>query len=146
MATKPLQPSFPAAPALAMLSAVALGLALAAAWLVPWACGTGARDARVAVWTAAAVVWATGLLGLAPVILAGPHGVMPTVRAYFLGAASRFVLSLTAAAGAVKLGGLPAKPLMVTLLALYLPLLFVETALVARYLWRKDALANSAGA
>lgn len=77
-------------------------------------------------------------LGLLPVILLGHLGVMATVYSYFIGAAIRVVLCLSAGVAAVVVGKLPAATVGLTLIAMYLPLLFVEVGFVARFLWMKD--------
>src|SRR5690606_7741015 len=84
--------------------------------------------AAAAVHFAALAVWLSGLLGLAPVGMLSPAGLMPTVYGYFMGAAVRVLIVLGATAWAIALAKLPALPWVVTLFAMYLPLLFLEVS------------------
>ena len=113
------------------------------AWAIPAICGREG-GALAGVSAMAGVVTFSLVLSILPVGVLGRLGVMPTVYAYFLGAAARFVICLAAGFLLVKAQGLPAVPVMLTLAIMYLPLLFIESALVGRYLWKKDALGKPA--
>ena len=118
------------------LTAVALAAGAVAALIArAW---TGAVDAAHAAVFSAVVTWAAAILGLIPVAKAGPQGVDATVRAYFIGMAGRLLLCLGAGAVGVYILALRADALLLSLAATYLPLLFVEAALVGRYVWLKD--------
>ena len=124
-------PLLPAALALAGASLLGLsGLYLAAAWLA-------SPDAGRAVLLTGGVVSLAALLGLGPVALLGPAGVMPTAAGHFAGAVVRFIAGLAALVLGLGQLHLPAAGLVLGL-TIYLPLLLIETALVGRYLWRKD--------
>ena len=84
------------------------------------------------------ICWVTGLLGLLPVALAGSRTVLSTVRAYFTGAVLRVLLSLLAVLLFVKGMGLPPAPVVVTLMVIYLPMLYLETFIVVRYIKGND--------
>lgn len=136
--TKPALHTFPLAKALLVL----LGVALAAGVLAVLIVGMidNSRTAMNAALVMAGVSWAACVLGILPVALLGPLGVMPTIFSYFGGAVVRVVLSLIAAVIAVQGARLPALPVAVALMTMYLPLLFVEAGLVGKYLWSKDFL------
>jgi hypothetical protein len=89
------------------------------------------------------VAWLISLIGLLPVVLLGPLGVMQTVWGYFLGSALRVMLGLAGWYLVSTSQQLPADMTGLALVAAYLPLLFVEVGFVARYLWDKDAAARS---
>ena len=84
------------------------------------------------------IAWLAGLLGLLPVALAGSRTVLSTVRAYFTGAMIRVLLSLLAVLMFVKGMGLPPAPVVVTLMVIYLPMLYLETFMVVRYIKGND--------
>lgn len=128
---------FPARLTLACLTPAAVAAGLLAGLVLPMIYG---RDPLVgqAVLVMSAAAWASAMLGVLPVALLGPHGVMPTVYGYFIGAALRIVLSLAAGVVAVRVLALPMEPVALTLVGVYLPLLFIEAGIVGRYLWQKD--------
>lgn len=138
MATISLQPAFPLSGAVAALSGAAV-VAGAGAWVgVPIVLGASARPVILPV---ATLAWVTAVLAVVPVALLGRLGVMATVYAYFLGAAARVALCLGGGAVMVRAFDWSALPAAVTLMIVYLPLLFIEAGLVGRYLWTKDSLA-----
>ncbi len=92
----------------------------------------------------AVAAWLGALLGLAPVVVAMPTGMMPMVYGYFLGAGLRVGLGLLAVVVGVKVLAMPAGPVAVTLLAVYLPLLWIESSLIGRQLWRRSGPAGGA--
>lgn len=128
-----------------MLAALGALLATAAvlygvlAWAIPAVYGRES-GAPAGVGAMAGVVTFSLVLSVLPVGVLGRLGVMPTVYAYFLGAAARFVICIAGGFLLVKAQGLPAAPVMLTLAIMYVPLLFIESALVGRYLWKKDSL------
>lgn len=91
------------------------------------------------------IAWAISIVGLLPVILLGPMGVLPTVWGYFIGAGLRVVLGLTGWYLVQMLTSLPADMTGLALVAAYVPLLFVEVGFVAYYLWHKDLAATGQG-
>lgn len=86
----------------------------------------------------ATVVWCSGLIGAIPLATGKPRSVLAIVRAYFVGAAARILICLVALAVMRKMFDLPAAALVVTLMLLYLPMLFVETRIVVRYIKTTD--------
>ncbi len=136
------QPGFPMWSAVVLLTGVA-GVVYAASWAIVTYWFSDVHGAQPAVSVMAAVVWASSLLGVLPVVVLGPRGVLPTVVGYFVGAGIRIVLCLAAAVIAAKGYGLPLAVTMVSMVAMYQPLLFVETACVGVYLRRKDRLPKS---
>jgi hypothetical protein len=145
LTTRQPQPAFPLLKTLITLSGVALVLFGLCAWAIPAVFGHPPR-ALAGVTAMAAVVAFSLLLSVLPVGLLGSWGVMATVYGYFFGAAARFVICIVAGFVLVKVQGLPAAPVMVTMPVMYLPLMFIETGLVGRYLWKKDSLPKGADA
>jgi hypothetical protein len=124
--------------ALAALSGVAAATAVVALPTVPALFGHPA-GAPAAVLASVAASWLAALIGIVPLAVRGPAGVMPAIWGYFLGAAVRMVLCVAAAGAFIKLARWPAGPVAVTLVGSYLLLLLVETKIAARYLLAKDA-------
>jgi len=83
--------------------------------------------------------WVALLVGLAPIAWMGPRGVMPAITGYFIGMGARLVVCAAAAIVGIFLLDYPINPLLLTIAGIYIPLMFVEAALVGRYLWRLDA-------
>ena len=111
-------------------------------WVIPIFFKRGVECHRAIAW-AALVVWASSLVGIVPVALLHRRGLLPTVHGYFLGAAIRVVVCILATVIAVRSDRVPAGPWVTTLLGMYLPLLFLEVALVGRSIWDRPAdLAN----
>lgn len=102
------------------------------------AAGRPVEGAQVAVVTMVGVVWVSTLLSLVPVAAVWRRGVVAAVSGYFVGAAMRFAMCLVAAVLAVKVWAMPAAIVMITLAAAYLPLLFLEVAILTKQLWRLD--------
>ncbi len=90
------------------------------------------------VWTVAAIVWLSSLIGVAPVAWFGPRGVMATLYAYFGGAAVRIVLCLAAVVLLIKIGAMPAGAVVMTLMVLYLALLAIEVWQVLHFIRTND--------
>jgi len=137
------QPAFPLARTVGLLAATA-ALASLATWLILplFFAGVVTLDQTLAL--CASVVFVSSILGVLPVAMLGPLGVMATVTGYFIGAAVRGLMCLAAVVVAVRGLRFEPGPVAVCLVVLYLPLLFVEAALVARYLWHKDLLPRPA--
>lgn len=135
---------FPTAKALAALTFAGLLVAAVILWAV-----SQLRPGDTQAINASAIMCVVGILaawvGVSPVIVAGPWGVMPTIFAYFIGTALRVALCLAAAMMAVGVFKMDDMIVGVTLVALYLPLLFIEAGIVARYLWMKDFLNRNSG-
>lgn len=137
------QPGFPILPATAALWGLAAVL-LALAWsVVTTTTPLDPLGSIAVVGPVVLLVVVSATLGLLPIYLLGPLGVMPTIYAYFGGAAVRFALSLLGLVWMVKALSLPAGIAAVVMVAAYLPLLAVESALAGRYLWLKDSLPPS---
>ena len=136
------QPGFPLWSSAVLLTAVAV-MVYAASWTIVAHWFAQVQGAQAAVSTMSAVVWVSSLLGVLPVAILGRRGVFPTVVGYFVGAGIRIVLCLAAAVIAAKGYGLPLAMTMISMVVMYQPLLFVETACVGRYLCRKDHLPKS---
>ncbi|MCC7193708.1 MAG: hypothetical protein IT444_13110 [Phycisphaeraceae bacterium] len=144
MNSRPRQPAFPLLQAIGLLTLVAAVVGLICLWAVP-AAFNHPDGAQRGVMLMAVIAWFSLILSILPVGMLGPLGVMPTVYGYFLGGAARVVICLIMGVVLVKAALLPVGPVMVTLAAMYLPLLFVEAALVGLYLWKKDFLGNENG-
>lgn len=137
------EPRFPLVQAVAALTAVCAACAAVGLWWVSMHGYGGAEGSRGFVALGVGVAWASSIAAVLPVAWLGPRGVMPTAVAYFTGAAFRFLVCLgfcgwfwaemPAAAGWAIAGVMGA----------YLPTLFVEAAIVGRYLWKKDSLAGA---
>jgi hypothetical protein len=110
-----------------------------AVWAV-YSLGLGRPAVAPMIVATAAGVFALSLLGLLPVVLLGPRGVMPTVAGYFVGMFIRLPAALGAYLWVELAGTIPADPVLHTLAPTYVLLLFVEVAFVGRYLWAKDDL------
>lgn len=138
MADRPAHCTFRFATAAAVLTLASALLLAAAWWLIADFGGAGGGGRRAVVW-AALVVWASSLAGIVPVALLHRSGLLPTVHGYFLGAAIRVCVCILATVIAVRSGRVPAGPWVTTLLGMYIPLLFVEVALVGRSIWDRSA-------
>ena len=90
--TSTTQPArFPALWTMASLTLATAAAALVARPLVALLVGEGPQ-VTPAILTMSGLAWAIGIVGLMPVILLGPLGVMGTVWGYFMGSALRVVL------------------------------------------------------
>jgi hypothetical protein len=85
------------------------------------------------------------MLALAPVALVASGGVMAIVRAYFIGAAVRLVISLSGCLMMVHLFPSSMRAVLLTVVGMYVALLMVEAALVASHLWHLPSAASQAG-
>ncbi len=84
------------------------------------------------------IVWLAAMLSLVPLFILAPRGVMPTVTGYFIGSGIRLVLCLGAAVYLCMFRDQPAIPTGLSMVTVYVPLLFVESGLVGRYLMQLD--------
>ncbi len=134
------QPRFPLLTAALCLTATAAAACVAAFGLLRFGMAHDHATALNAVYLAGVVAWGSAVVGLLPVAALGPLGVMPTVWAYFAGAALRLAACLGVYMLVATQGNTPTVPLAVALAMVYVPLLFVEAAIVGRYLWAKDFL------
>ena len=101
MPNRPARTHFRFATAAALLT-VASALLLAAAWLlIPNLIGDQ-DGSGCAVVLAALTVWVSALIGIVPVALLQPRGLMPAVHGYFIGAAIRVVVCILATVLAVR--------------------------------------------
>lgn len=131
---------FPLLPCVAALTCAAVVVWLGARPVVGFLAQPDARlSDTVLIMTL--IAWLTSIVGLLPVLLLGPLGVLPTVWGYFAGAGLRVVLCLISWYYAVSVFGLPSDSTGLALVAAYVPLLFVEVGFVAHYLWQKDLAA-----
>ena len=137
MNSRDVEHPFPTLRAVLILTGVATACGAAAVAICVTRFDDGAAAAKVAAVTSA-VVWFLALLALAPVAILGPSGVMRTVGAYFTGMFLRFTGSLGGYLVVLMLTNLPADPVLYALAGTYLPLLFVEAAIVGRFLWQMD--------
>ena len=133
------QPGFPLALSAVCLTATA-AVCFAVAWGVIATLYGDIPEATTTVYLIGVVVWSASILGVIPVALLGKQGVMATVGGYFTGMFIRLALCLGLCMAVVSRDLLPVGPMAVVLAMMYVPLLFVETALVGRYLWAKDFL------
>ncbi len=85
------------------------------------------------------LVWLAAMVGLGLTAMLWPLGLMPAVYGAFIGAGCRLILSIMAGVLLVLGLGLPARGVLLTLVAVYLPMLFVETLLVGRAMWKLDS-------
>lgn len=131
------QSAFPLRSSVFYLTALAAAITCILYFVVLAALEPSGDGAEAVLWTGI-ICWLAGLLGLLPVALAGSRAVMTIVRAYFTGAAIRMLLSLLAVLLFVKWMKFPTGPVVVTLLAVYLPMLYLETYLVVRHV-KEDA-------
>ena len=135
--TDPNDQAFPMIKILSLLSALALGLGAALMLIVPTLMDDPQR-ARLGVGLMAAVVWLSSLVSVLPVGRAYRLGPIPLIKAYFTGAAVRIIICLLALVAAIKMMDLHPVPVTVTLLIMYLPLLFAETYFVVAHLKKCD--------
>jgi len=125
MSDAPLQLSFPLARTATLLTACALA-AGASAWLaVP---GQG-----LAIAATIGFVWLVSLMSLIFVASYAQRGARAIALAHFTATGGRVLLCLLAGAVGVVRLGLPAKPVLLSLAAIYFPLLMIESICVARH-------------
>jgi len=97
---------------------------------------------KSAILFAGIVSWGAALIGLLPVAMVGLGSAEATVRAYFVGMGGRWLFcALGGLFGALVLD-LSVEPMLLGLVGFYVPLLFVEAALVGRCLWLQDSLST----
>jgi len=129
--------SFPIGKTAVFLTTVAVGSWAVLAGPIGSIYGGGA-DVHEAVRLGVMLAWVSAVVGVLPVSVTGPSGVMPTVWGYFIGMGLRGSVCFGALVWARWHGRWPVEPLSVAVAATYVPLLFVEAAIVGRYLWTKD--------
>lgn len=129
-------PRFPLAPAAAAVSAASLVAGVAALWITAGVTQSPVADVLPAVLTMTVATWALALLALAPMAMLATPARDPqyVVAACMAGTTLRLLASLLAAAAAVTAFHLQPKPVAVALLSVYLPVLVVEVAMLARYI------------
>ena len=115
---------------LASMMGVTLALGAVCVALAP---GSAGRAAAV---LGAAIVLVAAVVGLWPLVVGARLGLSGAMFGYFIGAALRFVGCLAVGFLAARYKGYAPAPLFVTVVAVYLPVLFVEVALLARAVWR----------
>ncbi len=130
--------AFPTTRAVLLLTALAV-ICAAVSLAIARALGASGALVSALIVATAAVVWGLAMLGLLPVVVFAPRGVLPTVGAYFGGMGLRLAGALGGYLLVTLNGSLPNEPILYTLVGTYLPLMFAEAALVGRYLWRFDA-------
>ena len=136
------RPALPLVTCLLGLTGMAAAMVPVAAWLCAAVFGS-VPNRSLAVGAMAAVVWAASLVAVVPVALLDRRGGAGTVTGYFIGAAIRIAVCLAAALVGVLACDLPAGPVLLTLAVVYVPLLWLESALVARGMWRRAAGAGT---
>jgi len=140
MTSRRIEPSFPSLQA-------AIGLTLAWGASLGAACGlmsigaSGGLHAQVQeVLSIAVILWVAAIVGLVPVAMLGPWGVLPTVWGYFLGSGARALITLIGY-GVLKVSGhLSSDTVVLAMVSIYVVLLFVEVGYISHYLWHKDFL------
>lgn len=132
----------PAAGAISLASLLAGGVAV---WIVAKVAGVEIAQAVVPALSMAAMVWALALISLVPIRMLDGVNSNPqyVVAACMAGTTLRMVISLFGAAAAVALFDLQAKPVAVALLAVYLPVLAVEVAMLGCYIRSINAAGSS---
>lgn len=128
----PAQPAFPIGQTVAWLTATAAVLGAAGA-LVAARQFPGESDVMRAVIGSAAMVWLVSLASLWVVYKVMPRGAQTTALVHFAGAGGRALLCLLLGLFAVYGLGLPIRPVLFTAAALYLPLVVIESFMVARF-------------
>jgi len=132
------QHTFPLVKTLVYLSAMSIACFASLIGLLGWVFNNPPAVSET-VGLAVAVVWAASVLGVLPMGVLGPRGVMPTVCGYFFGTGLRLVICFGLFLFVRSKDLFPIEPMAVALVLTYLPLLFIETAVVGRYLWNKDS-------
>jgi hypothetical protein len=131
------KPTFPLIRSAVILSALVAAMAAVLMAILP-VFAAEPEAARSAVLMMAAAVWLSAIAGLLPAARFGPRGLWPAVYAWFAGAALRILICLAALVWLIKQQHLPAGPVTITLLVTYLPMLFVETGQVVRFICNSD--------
>ncbi len=145
MSDSPSQPVFHAVPCLAVLAGAAIASAAFAGWLAPLLqAQRGVEPGAVFVDVAAtaAVVWGLYAVGVAMIVRAArrrSERVMAMAQAWFIGMGIRALGALVAGAVMIAAWAMDPIAVAVTMVSVYLVLLFVEAALVGRHLWQRDA-------
>jgi len=125
---------FPIWRAVFALSAAACVILVAASWAVAVMFGEGPDNTR-AVGVAAVVAWGSSLIGIIPVAIFYERGLLAAVQGYFLGMGARVIICVGTTAVAVGVWRFPGGVWATTLLSMYLPLLFIEVAIIGHRVW-----------
>jgi len=140
MTTQRIEPSFPflqAAIGLTLAWGVSVGVMC---WLVSINVLDSLHTPVHEVLRIAVTIWIAMMVGLIPVAILGPWGVLPTVWGYFLGSGARVLITL-AGYSILKISGYLSSDLVVlAMVGIYVILLFVEVGYISHYLWHKDFL------
>ena len=132
MNDQPAQRAFPIVSTVAVLGAAAAALTGLGVILVPQLFdGAGTQTIVVA----GALAGGLGVLSMAVVGVTAPFGMKPLASAYFLSMGVRMIGCFAAAHLFIHLGWIASgKPLAASLALVYLPMLLIEVAILARYL------------
>lgn len=139
MQLNPIHHPFPLGRTIAVMSVVAVVVLLIQLALVPWLFGSPQGSIQ-AVLLMGALVWLSGVLSVLPMSREQGRGPLAVVKVFFLGMGVRAVVAVVAIIIAVKRLSLPLGPSGVATMMMYLPLLFVETRMLADYVRKYDAL------
>jgi len=129
--------TFPVWGSVMVLSVIALA-ASAMVWPMALAIFGSEGQVHQAIAYAAITAWVAMLIGLAPVAAMRSRGDKAMTKGYFVGAGIRTSVCVAMTVGSIQLGGLPVGPWATALMGVYIPLLFVEAAIVGRYMWRRN--------
>lgn len=141
-ATSSIHHPFPLRRTLAVMSAMAVVVMAVEVVLVPWLFGW--PDGGVmAVLLMAGLVWISGMLSVLPMAREQGRGPLAVVKVFFLGMGVRAIVAVVAIIIAVKKLQLPLGPTGVATMMMYLPLLFVETRMLANYVQKYDQLSKN---
>ncbi len=136
------KPRFPIVTTLVLLTLIALVVGWLLTLLMPmfFAPPTASLQTELhrIIYLSTGIVWLAAMLSLLPLFMLAPRGLMPTVTGYFIGSGVRLLLCLGAAVYLCLFNQQPALPTGLAMVAVYVPLLFVESALVGRYLIQLD--------
>ncbi len=142
MQSNPIHHPFPLGRTMAVMSVVAAVALVIQIVLVPWLFGSPDGGVK-AVALMGGLVWLSGLLSVLPMSREQGRGPLAVVKVFFLGMGVRAVVAVVAIIVAVKRLGLPLGPGGVATMMMYLPLLFVETRMLADYVRKYDALRSN---
>ena len=129
---------FPVVQAILVLTAAALGGGLVCA-----AVGSALMETALlvpVVTVATLIPWVAVVLAVLPLAVVGPRGVSATIGAFMIGTGIRLPVCLILGYVLAYRFSMPAAPLLLSMVGLYMCLLIAEVALVGRYLTQKDRL------
>ena len=117
------------------ITPIALRLTLAAVIVaaIGWTVGRG-YDAGEAVLMAVSFVWAVNVASVACVAGFARRGMMALAMAHYAAAGGRILACVLIGFYAVRVLGMPSRPMWIALAAAYLPLLMVEAVAVAGFI------------